>query len=112
MYRNRRARQHPARLRHGHRGGNGIIGEGRDGRRRGREWSSGAKSTTTSTTIREIDGTENISAYEETTHHVITLQFHERGMALSMSYEEALELADAMQKVVVHIGRGRQRNGG
>ena len=47
-----------------------------------------------------------------TTHHVITLQFHERGMALSMSYEEALELADAMQKVVVHIGRGRQRNGG
>ena len=60
----------------------------------------------------EIDGTENISAYEETTHHVITLQFHERGMALSMTYEEALELADAMQKVVVHIGRGRQRNGG
>jgi len=60
----------------------------------------------------EIEGTENISAYEETTHHVITLQFHERGMALSMSYEEALELADAMQKVVVHSGRGRQRNGG
>ena len=60
----------------------------------------------------EIDGTENISSYEETTHHVITLQFHERGVALSMNYEEALELADAMQKIVVHIGRGRQRNGG
>ncbi len=60
----------------------------------------------------EIEGTENISAYEETTHHIITLQFHERGVALSMNYEEALELADAMQKVVAHIGHGRQRNGG
>jgi len=60
----------------------------------------------------EIEGTENISAYEETTHHIITLQFHERGVALSMNFEEALELADAMQKVVAHIGRGRQRNGG
>ncbi|HZS00405.1 MAG TPA: hypothetical protein VFE37_16945 [Chloroflexota bacterium] len=60
----------------------------------------------------EIEGTENISAYEETTHHIITLQFHERGVALSLSYEEALELADAMQKVVGHIGHGRQRNGG
>jgi hypothetical protein len=60
----------------------------------------------------EIEGTENISAFEETTHHMITLQFHERGLALSMSYEEALELADAMQKVVGHIGQGRQRNGG
>ena len=62
--------------------------------------------------FQEIEGTENISAYEETTHHVITLQFQERGLALSMNYEEALELADAMQKIVVHIGRGRQRNGG
>jgi hypothetical protein len=60
----------------------------------------------------EIEGTENISAYEETTHHIITLQFHERGVALSLNYEEALELADAMQKVVGHIGHGRQRNGG
>ena len=60
----------------------------------------------------EIEGTENISAYEETTHHLITLQFHERGLALTMNYEEALELADAMQKVVAHIGQGRQRNGG
>ena len=60
----------------------------------------------------EIEGTENLSAYEETTHHVITLQFQERGLALSMNYEEALELADAMQKIVVHVGRGRQRNGG
>ena len=60
----------------------------------------------------EIEGTENISAYEETTHRLITLHFHERGLALTMSYEEALELPDAMQKVVGHIGHGRQRNGG
>ncbi len=60
---------------------------------------------------REIEGTENISAYEETTHHLITLQFHERGLALTLNYEEALELADAMQKVVGHIGHGRKRNG-
>ncbi|HLH26524.1 MAG TPA: hypothetical protein VK066_28720 [Chloroflexota bacterium] len=59
----------------------------------------------------EIEGTENISAYEETTHHLITLQFHERGLTLTLNYEEALELADAMQKVVGHIGQGRPRNG-
>jgi hypothetical protein len=60
----------------------------------------------------EIDGTENISAYEETTHHLITVQFHERGLSLTLNYEEAMELADAMQKIVGHIGQGRQRNGG
>jgi hypothetical protein len=60
----------------------------------------------------EIEGTENISAYEETTHQLITLQFHERGLALMLNYEQAFELADAMQKIVGHIGRGRQRNGG
>jgi hypothetical protein len=60
----------------------------------------------------EIEGTENISAYEETTHRLITLQFHERGLAITMNYEEVLELADAMQKVVGHLGHGRQRNGG
>ncbi len=59
----------------------------------------------------EIEGTENISAYEETTHHLITLQFHERGLTLTLNYEEALELADAMQKIVGHIGQGRPRNG-
>lgn len=60
----------------------------------------------------EIEGTENISVYEELTHHQITLQLHQRGLALTMSYEEALELADAMQKVLGHIGHGRLRNGG
>jgi hypothetical protein len=61
---------------------------------------------------REIDGTENISAYEETTHRMITLQFHERGVALTLNHEEVLELADALQKVVAHLAHGRQRNGG
>ena len=59
----------------------------------------------------EIEGTENISAYEETTHRLITVQFHERGLSLTLNYEEAMELADAMQKIVGHIGQGRQRNG-
>jgi hypothetical protein len=60
----------------------------------------------------ELDGTENISIFEETTHHQLTLHFHQRGLALSMDYDEALELADAMQKILGHIGHGRQRNGG
>ena len=60
----------------------------------------------------EIEGTENISVYEEQMHHQLTLQLHQRGLALTMNYEEALELADAMQRVLAHIGHGRQRNGG
>ncbi len=59
----------------------------------------------------EIEATENISSYEETTHHVITLEFHDRGLAISLDYAQALELADAMQKIVGHIGEGRPRNG-
>jgi hypothetical protein len=59
----------------------------------------------------EIAATENITAFEETTHHLITLEFHDRGLSLTLDYAQAYELLDAMQKVLAHIGRGRTRNG-
>ncbi|MBX5489641.1 MAG: hypothetical protein IRZ14_00695 [Chloroflexi bacterium] len=60
----------------------------------------------------EIEGTENISIFEEQTHHQITLHWHPRGLALSLNYAEALELADALQRALAHIAQGRRRNGG
>ncbi|HLI27596.1 MAG TPA: hypothetical protein VKZ60_11020 [Chloroflexota bacterium] len=60
----------------------------------------------------EIEGTENISLFEEQTHHQITLHWHPRGLALRLTYAEVMELADALQRVLAHIARGRRRNGG
>jgi hypothetical protein len=54
----------------------------------------------------EIEGTENISAYEETTHRLITLQFHERGLAITMNYE-ASGTADSGTAAEGRAGRRR-----
>jgi hypothetical protein len=60
----------------------------------------------------ELEGTENISIFAEQTHRQITLHWHPRGLALSLTYAEAMELADALQRVLAHIAQGRRRNGG
>ena len=51
----------------------------------------------------DIVESETIFVYAETLHKVITIQFPQRGMALSFSYDEAVELADAMEIVKAHI---------
>ena len=52
---------------------------------------------------------ETISAFAEAFHELITLQFNERGIALSLSYEEALELTEVMLAVKEHCdSRGKQ----
>ncbi|MFC2010809.1 hypothetical protein ACFLUR_00760 [Chloroflexota bacterium] len=50
----------------------------------------------------DIAESETIFAYAEAIHKAITLQFHQRGIALSLSYEEALELAEVMLAVKEH----------
>ncbi|MBI3979418.1 MAG: hypothetical protein HY331_14645 [Chloroflexi bacterium] len=52
----------------------------------------------------EIARTENIVAYEETVHQVITLRLHDRGLALELTHAEARELADALAQISARIG--------
>ncbi len=48
---------------------------------------------------------EMVSAYAEGIHETVTLQFNQKGVALMLSYEEALELAKAMDAVREHIAQ-------
>ncbi len=57
----------------------------------------------------DIAESETIFAYAEAIHEVVTLQFNQRGIALNLSYEEALELAEVMLAVKEHCdSRGEQ----
>ncbi|MFC1978283.1 hypothetical protein ACFLWS_08530 [Chloroflexota bacterium] len=50
----------------------------------------------------DIAESETIFAYAEAIHRVVTIQFSQKGVALSLSYEEALELAEVMLAVKEH----------
>ena len=57
----------------------------------------------------DIVESDTIFAYAETIHEVVTLQFNQRGIALNLSYEEALELTEVMRAVKEHCdSRGKQ----
>ncbi len=57
----------------------------------------------------DIVESETVFAYAEAIHEVVTLQFNQRGIALNLGYEEALELAKVMQAVKEHCDRrGKQ----
>lgn len=53
---------------------------------------------------------ETISVFEQVPHRAITLQLHDRGLALDLTYEGALALGEALAAVVEHVraasGRG------
>ncbi len=49
---------------------------------------------------------EMVSAYAEGIHETVTLQFNQKGVALMLSYEEALELAEVMRAVKEHCESG------
>lgn len=54
---------------------------------------------------RPIIDTENLSAYDEIVHSVITLEFSDRGLALDLSYEEAEELGETLAAIVEYVRR-------
>ncbi len=45
----------------------------------------------------------NVSAYEEGVHQVISLEFHDRGLTLDFSAEEARELGLVLAEVVRYL---------
>ncbi len=54
-----------------------------------------------------IAQTPNLSAYEEQAHEVVTLEFHDRGLTLDFSSEEAEELGRVLAEVVNYLKRKR-----
>lgn len=54
-----------------------------------------------------IAQTPNLSAYEELVHQVITLEFHDRGLTLDFSYEEAEELGQVLADIMSYLSRKR-----
>lgn len=54
-----------------------------------------------------IAQTPNLSAYEELVHQVITLEFHDRGLTLDFSYEEAEELGKVLADIMSYVSRKR-----
>ena len=51
----------------------------------------------------DIAESETVFVYAEVVHQVVTIQFNQRGIALSLSYADALELANGMEAVRTHI---------
>jgi hypothetical protein len=50
---------------------------------------------------------ENITAYEELVHQVITLEFGDRGISLDLSVEEAEELGHVVAEIMRYLERKR-----
>jgi hypothetical protein len=50
-----------------------------------------------------IAQSRNVSAYEEAVHQVISLEFHDRGLTLDFSAEEARELGLVLAEVVRYL---------
>lgn len=50
---------------------------------------------------------ENISAFEELTHQVLTLEFQDRGLSLDFSLEEAEELGHVLAEIMRYIEKKR-----
>jgi hypothetical protein len=50
-----------------------------------------------------IAQSHSVSAYEETVHQVISLEFHDRGLTLDFSADEARELGRVLAEVVKYL---------
>lgn len=51
----------------------------------------------------EIIDSETITAFEGVPHGIITLQLHQRGLSIDLTYEEAMALEIVIKKVVEYI---------
>lgn len=49
--------------------------------------------------------TRNLSAYAEAVHEVVTLEFHDRGLSLDLSFEEAQELGKVLEAITSYLRR-------
>lgn len=56
----------------------------------------------------EIVDAATITAFEQAPHGIITLQLHQRGFALELTYEEVAALGAVMERVVEYV-KARQR---
>ncbi len=57
----------------------------------------------------DIAESDTVSVYAEGIHETVTFQFNPKGIALMLSYEEALELAEVKPAVEEHcLSRGDQ----
>lgn len=54
-----------------------------------------------------IAQTKELTAYEEAVHKMVSLEFHERGLTLDLTYEEATELGQVMAQIVAYLN-GKQ----
>ena len=57
----------------------------------------------------EIIDSETITAFEQSPHGIITLQLHQRGFSLDLSYQGAFALGVMMEKEVKHVNAKRQQ---
>lgn len=56
----------------------------------------------------DIVESDTITAFEQSPHGVITLQWFRRGVSLDLTYDDAVELGMVMEKVVEHVyGKGQ-----
>lgn len=51
----------------------------------------------------EVADTEIAFIYDQVPHQVLTLRLNERGVAIELTYDEALALAEAMEQAVRYI---------
>ena len=59
--------------------------------------------------IVEIIDTTTIAAFEESPHQVITLELHQRGFSLDLTYQEVVVLAEVMEKMLERVNANRQQ---
>ena len=51
----------------------------------------------------EIVDDETITAFEQSPHGIVTLQLHQRGLSMDLTYDEAVALGTVMERVVKHV---------
>lgn len=51
----------------------------------------------------EVVDSDLVFVYDQVPHQVLTMRLNERGVAVELTYEEALALAEAMEKVARYV---------
>jgi hypothetical protein len=51
----------------------------------------------------EVVDSEQVFVYDQVPHQVLTLRLNERGLAIELTYDEALALGEAMGQVAAYI---------
>lgn len=51
----------------------------------------------------EVVDSDFVFVYDQVPHQVLTMRLNERGVAVELTYEEALALAEAMEQVARYV---------